>query len=71
MKPAVFAPADRKHSCWLGGAILSQMAKFEMMWITKKEYDEVGKSIVHMKCFSIINYFVAHPAFQFKFHIHN
>jgi actin-related protein len=51
MKPAVYAPADRKHSCWLGGAILSQMAKFEMMWITKKEYDEVGKSIVHMKCF--------------------
>jgi len=51
MKPAVFTPADRNNSCWLGGAILSQMAKFEMMWITKKEYDEVGKSIVHMKCF--------------------
>lgn len=29
MKPQVFAPADRKHSCWLGGAILSSMKKFD------------------------------------------
>ena len=51
MKPEVFSPADRKHSCWLGGAILSQMKKFDNIWITKKEFDEEGKSIVHKKCF--------------------
>ena len=51
MRPQVFSPADRKHSCWLGGAILSQMKKFEPMWITRKEFDEQGKSIVHKKCF--------------------
>jgi actin len=51
MSPEVDAPADRKHSCWLGGAILSQIEKFEPMWITKKEYDSEGPFIVHRKCF--------------------
>lgn len=51
MKPDVESPADRKHSCWLGGAILSQMPKFEPIWITKKEFDDEGKTIVHKKCF--------------------
>jgi actin-related protein len=52
MGPEVDAPADRKHSCWLGGAILSQIDKFEPMWISRKDYDEHGgATIVHRKCF--------------------
>ena len=51
MKPEVDAPADRKHSQWLGGAILSQISKFESSWITKREFEEEGKNIVHKKCF--------------------
>jgi actin-related protein len=51
MKPEVFSPADRKYGAWLGGAIVSQMKKFEPMWITRKEFDDEGKSIVHKKCF--------------------
>lgn len=51
MSPEVEAPADRKYSCWLGGAILSLIEKFEPMWITDKEYAEVGAGIVHRKCF--------------------
>ena len=51
MGPEVEAPADRKYSCWLGGAILSQIDKFEPMWITKKEFEEAGARIVHRKCF--------------------
>ena len=51
MGPEVEATADRKYSCWLGGAILSLIDKFEPMWITKKEYEEYGKSIVNRKCF--------------------
>ena len=52
MGPEVEAPADRKYSCWLGGAILSLIDKFEPMWISKKEYDDHGgPSIVHRKCF--------------------
>ena len=50
--PDVEAPADRKHSAWLGGAILSNMSRFEPMWIKKSEYDEEGNArIVHRKCF--------------------
>jgi actin-related protein len=51
MSPEVEAPADRKYSCWLGGAILSLIEKFEPMWITMKEYEDVGATIVHRKCF--------------------
>ena len=51
MKPEVEAPADRKHSAWLGGAILSTITQFEGMWITRKDFDEKGKSIVHEKCY--------------------
>ncbi len=51
MGPEVEAPADRKFSCWLGGAILSKIQAFDPIWITKQEYEEVGPSIVHRKCF--------------------
>jgi actin len=51
MGPDVLAPADRKFSCWLGGAILSKIHSFEQIWITKAEYEEFGASIVHRKCF--------------------
>lgn len=46
----VKAPPERKHLAWLGGAILASLSRFEM-WITKAEFDEVGTSIVHKKCF--------------------
>ena len=58
MGPEVDAPADRKYSCWLGGAILSQIDKFEPMWITRKEYDENQESIVHRKCFWKVTLFI-------------
>ena len=51
MGPEVEAPADRKYSCWLGGAILSLIEKFENMWITKKDMEEQGAKVVHRKCF--------------------
>ena len=50
--PDVDSPADRKHSAWLGGAILSSMPRFEPMFIKKSEFDEEGSArIVHRKCF--------------------
>lgn len=49
--PDVESPADRKHSAWLGGAILSSMSRFEQLWIKKSEFDEEGTRIVHRKCF--------------------
>jgi actin-related protein len=51
MGPEVEAPADRKYSCWLGGAILSLIEKFENMWIKRSEVEDQGAKVVHRKCF--------------------
>jgi len=51
VKPKVVAPPERKYSVWIGGSILSSLTTFQTMWITKREYDEAGPTIVHNKCF--------------------
>ena len=51
MKVKVYAPPERKYSVWIGGSILSSLASFGKMWISKEEYNESGPSIVHRKCF--------------------
>merc|ERR1712241_296230 len=51
MQIKVIAPPERKVSVWIGGSILSSLATFQTMWISKQEYDEMGPSIVHSKCF--------------------
>jgi len=51
LKIKIIAPPERKFSVWIGGSILSSLATFQEMWITKAEYDESGTSIVHRKCF--------------------
>jgi len=51
MKIKVYAPPERKYSVWIGGSILSSLATFQSMWITKDEFDDAGPGIVHRKCF--------------------
>jgi len=51
MKVKVIAPPERKYSTWIGGSIVASLSTFESMWITRKEYEETGPSIVHRKCF--------------------
>lgn len=51
MKIKVIAPPERKYSVWLGGSILASLSTFQTMWITRKDYDEVGPSVVNQKCF--------------------
>jgi actin len=51
MKIRVVAPPDRKYSVWLGGSILASLSTFQTMWITRKDYDEEGPSVVNRKCF--------------------
>ena len=46
----VIADLDRGDSVWIGGCILASSPEFEVDWITRKEYDEFGPSIVHRKC---------------------
>ncbi len=40
----------RKYSEWIGESILASLYNFQTRWITRKEYDEHGISIVHRKC---------------------
>ena len=51
MAVKVIASPERKYSVWIGGSILSSLSSFQEMWVTKQEYEEIGTSIVHRKCF--------------------
>jgi len=50
-KVKVAAPNERKYTGWIGGSIIASLSTFQVMWITKSEYDEHGAAIVHRKCF--------------------
>lgn len=41
---------ERKFGSWIGGSIMSSLGTFHQMWISKKEYDEHGASIVEKRC---------------------
>lgn len=51
MRVKVVAQPERKYAVWIGGSILASLDSFKDMWITKKDYDEVGSHVVHSKCF--------------------
>ncbi|PSK42485.1 hypothetical protein B9Z65_4399 [Elsinoe australis] len=41
---------DRKFGAWIGGSVLASLGTFHQMWISKKEYEEHGASIVEKRC---------------------
>jgi len=41
---------ERKCSSWLGGSILASLGTFHQLWVSKKEYEEYGPSIIDKKC---------------------
>mmetsp|Transcript_15313 Transcript_15313/g.21850 ORF Transcript_15313/g.21850 Transcript_15313/m.21850 type:complete len:392 (-) Transcript_15313:330-1505(-) len=43
----IVAPAERIHSAWVGGSILSSLATFKNMWVTRKDHSEYGDSLLH------------------------
>lgn len=51
VKVKVVAPPERQYSVWIGGSILSSLSTFQQMWVSKGEYEEMGPSVVHRKCF--------------------
>ena len=51
MKIKTIAPPERQFSVWIGGSILSSLSTFQQMWVSKNEYEEMGPSVVHRKCF--------------------
>jgi len=46
----VIAEKSRKYSVWKGASTLAMLSSFTNQWVTKEEYDEVGKTILHRKC---------------------
>lgn len=51
MKVKIIAPMERKYSIWIGGSVLATLATFQASWVQQADYQEVGPSIVHRKCF--------------------
>jgi len=51
MKVKTVAPPERAFSVFVGAAILASLTTFQAMWISKEEYKDAGKVIVHRKCF--------------------
>jgi len=50
-KIKIWAPPERILSTWIGGSILASLATVKNMWISRKEYDEAGKTVVFRKTF--------------------
>ena len=53
----VLASPERIYHSQIGGQILASISTFERKWITKLEYEEEGKGIIHKKCPNIPNSF--------------
>ncbi|CAF95344.1 unnamed protein product [Tetraodon nigroviridis] len=51
MNVKVIDPPERKYSAWIGGSILASLPTFQQMWVTQQEYNEIGPTMVHRKCF--------------------
>jgi actin-related protein len=46
----IIAPPERMYSVWIGGSILSSLKTFQRMWVTRREYKEMGPQVIH-RCF--------------------
>lgn len=42
--------AERRFGAWIGGSILASLGTFQQMWVSRQEYEEVGRSQVERKC---------------------
>jgi actin-related protein 4 len=42
--------AERRFGSWIGGSILGSLGTFHQMWISRKEYEEFGVSIIEKRC---------------------
>ena len=47
MEVKIIAPPERRYSVWIGGSILSSLKTFAKLWVTKKEYREIGPTSVY------------------------
>ena len=45
----IINPLQRKYTVWIGGSILGSLETFSNYFVTKKEWEEYGNSIIHKK----------------------
>ncbi|KAI7776047.1 hypothetical protein LA080_005873 [Diaporthe eres] len=42
--------SERRFGAWVGGSILGSLGSFHQMWISRKEWEEIGPSVVEKRC---------------------
>ncbi|VTJ51237.1 Hypothetical predicted protein [Marmota monax] len=45
----VYTSPCAKYGAWVGGSILCSLSTFEDMWVTNKEYEDMGSSVVRRR----------------------
>ncbi len=43
----IIAPPERMYSVWISGSILASLKTFQKMWVTRREYNEMGPQFLH------------------------
>jgi actin len=43
--------SQRRTAAWIGGSIFASLETFGQMQVTKQEWEDIGESIIHRKCF--------------------
>jgi actin-related protein len=52
VKVVAAAPIERRFSAWIGASILASLGSFQQLWVSKKEYDEMGPARAVVERFS-------------------
>ena len=40
---------ERRFGSWIGGSILGSLASFQQLWMTRKEFEELGPAAIERK----------------------
>ncbi|MHA1398584.1 MAG: actin, cytoplasmic 2 [Candidatus Heimdallarchaeaceae archaeon] len=43
----IISPPERRYFVWIGGSILGSLKTFKILWVTRKEYREIGSTAVY------------------------
>lgn len=46
----IISPPERMYSVWIGGSILSSLKSMHKMWVTRRDFKEMGPEVIH-RCF--------------------
>jgi centractin len=50
-KIRILAPQERIYSTWIGGSILASLDTFRKIWVTRHQFNDIGKGIIARKTF--------------------